>query len=152
MRQKLDPDNVVSVRRALRDTSHERDEHVFLLVERARVEAMPSPKERDTHVRQRLFPQLSQRVCKQLWDIGRDADGGLTDAEEAIDEGDGAGEEDAQDPGSDGGAGHCRVVFVVDDAADFCVGRVCDDEGGLDLHLGDLLLVFFGLVKDAIVD
>lgn len=107
---------------------------MFLFVKGARVEAMAGSKERDAHVGQRLFPQLSQRVRQQLGDVGRDADGGLADAEEAIDEGDGAGEEDSQDPGPDGGAGHCRVVLVVDDAADFCVRGVCGDEGGLDLH------------------
>ena len=151
LRQVLDPDDIVRIRRALRDAGHDGDEHVLFLVKRSRVQAMPHAEQSDSPVRQRLLHELSKRVGEKLGHVGRDVDGRLADLEEAVDEGDGAREEDADDPGAQRRAGHGRIVVVVDDGAHLGIGGVVRDEGGFDLHLADDGLVVPGFCEDLVV-
>lgn len=112
---------------------------------------MSDSKQRDSHVRQKPFQQLPQGIRQQLRDVRRDVNRRLTNAKEAVYESDATGKQNSQDPGSDCRAWHGRVIVGGDNASDFGVGAVGDDESCLNLHFGDLLLMFFWVRKNVII-
>lgn len=124
---------------------------MLLAVKRARIQAVADAKEREADIREHLFEELADWVGEQLGHVGGDGNGRLADLEEAVDKGDGDGEEDANDPGADRRARHLRVIVVADDGAHLGVRRVVGDEGRLNLHLGNQLLVLFRVVKHILV-
>jgi hypothetical protein len=122
LRQHLHPYNQLRVRRRRRG-HHERNEHVLLFIERARIQRhLPLP-QTETLIRHPTLPGFAQRVRQQLGHIGADRDGRLPDAEQLVDEGEEDSEGDADGPRANGGAGEGGVVFVVDDGADFGVAE-----------------------------
>lgn len=112
---------------------------------------MPNTEESEANIGKNLFPQLADGIGEELGNIGRDVDAGLADIEESIDERDGSGEEETDNPRTDCRARHGRVIVVVDDGTDLGVGGVVGDEGRFDLHLLDDLLVFLRILKDGLV-
>jgi hypothetical protein len=82
---------------------------------------MSHSEESNAHVRKSLLKKLAKRVGQELRHNNINADHGLSDLEEAVDEGDCAREDEAYEPGADRGARHVWVVMVVDYCADFSV-------------------------------
>lgn len=147
----LSPDDVVGVRDVVRNVGHDCDEHVLLAVERARVERDAGAKDSEADVGKSLLPQLAQGVSEQLGNVGQNRDGWVADGEELVHEGEQGGEEQTDNPRTNGRRRHGGVVVVVDDGAHLRVGRVARDEGGLKLHLLDQSLVLLGVLEDVVV-
>lgn len=112
--QDLDPDDIVGVWGRLGDRGHNGNKHMLLSVEGTGIEAVADAKECKADIRESLLHELAEREGEQLGHVGGNVDGGLANLEEAVDEGDGTREEDTEDPGADGGAGHAGVIVVVD--------------------------------------
>lgn len=62
LRQELNPDKIMGIRRALGNTGHEGNEHVLLLVEWTRVQAVANSPEGKSNIRQSLLPKFTERI------------------------------------------------------------------------------------------
>lgn len=151
LRHDLNPDDVVGVGGRLGDGGHDGDEHVLLLVEGTGVQAVASAEEGESPIREYLGEEDADGVGKKLRDVLQDADGRVTNLEETINGSNSAREGDTDDPCTNGGAGHGGIIVVVDNRSHLGVGRVVGDEGSLNLHLVDELLVLLGALKDVLV-
>lgn len=100
--QILHPDDVVGVGRVVRHVCHDGNEHVFLFRKGPRVEGVVCAKEGEADIWQPVFAGLAHWVGQQLGDIGHDADGGLADIEQLVDEGQQTAESQTNGPASDG--------------------------------------------------
>lgn len=126
---------------------------MLLLIEPARVEAMPDTKEREAHIRQEPLGGLADRESQQLDDGRTEGYAGLADHKELVDEGDQDDEAHTDNPGPDGADWHRGVVVRVDHGPDLGVRAVAREQRDLDFGLADGARVLIWLVKVlAIVD
>jgi hypothetical protein len=140
-RQVLGDDNVGGVRGMETDSSHDGDEHVFLLVERSRVKGDFTAKHPDALVGQDLCHSRTGRVSQKLCDIGENNDTRLTIGEEHVDESSSKDEQGTDNIGTERRRRHVRVVSVLDNSSDLGVWRVLSHQYRLELHLTNELRV-----------
>lgn len=98
-----------------------------------------------------MFGGFANGVGEQLCNIGHDANGGLANIKELVDECENGAKDEANDPCSDRGAESLGIVLVADNGADFGIGAVAGDEGGLEFHFLDQQLVAAGLLEDVFI-
>jgi hypothetical protein len=84
LRQHLGPDDVLRVRQALGSVGHNSDEHMFLFVEPAGIQAVLLTEDLKPVIRHPSLPRLSDREGQQLGDIGLDTDERLADTEQLM--------------------------------------------------------------------
>lgn len=134
------------VGRVLDDRAHDCDEHVLLPVERSGVEGEVPAEEVEPLGGHDLLEQLTQGVSNELTDVRRDGNGRITNAEQLVDETDDAGEEQSDEPGTEGETGNGGVVEVVNNTTDDFVGRVLGSHDRLELHRVDEARVPLGVL------
>ena len=147
----LRPHDILRIRQTLSRIGHDSNQHMLLLVKRPRVEAVAVAKEFELVVGYQLFPRLAYRIGEELHNIGLDADSRLADAEELIHESEEEREEEADGPCPHGRARSVGVILVIDHGAHLSVWAVVGDEGGLDLHLLNQILVLLRVIEDVLI-
>lgn len=90
----------------------------------------------------------SGQNAQQLGNIGTNADARLANTEELVDEGTSSDEDGTNDPGTECTSVNIRVIVIVNDSADFGVGRVLDDASDL-AYSGKFELVLTTVMRAA---
>ena len=112
--------------------SHDDNDGMFLLAERARVDTDPPSKEPKGFVRDDPSPEDANRVGAHLGDVGRDDNIGLTHGEQHVQGRSNGRENQADGPGAKSIA-VAALIEVGHGSAHFGVGRVVDQlMGGID--------------------
>ena len=111
--------------------------HLLLLRKRTRIQAVTDTPKGETHVREKPFASLTERIGEQLCHIGLDRDGWLAYGEQLVDEGENDDEPYADGPSTEGAARGVLVVMVVNDSPNLGVGTIHCDQSRFELHLLD---------------
>ena len=152
VREELYPDDVVGVWKIGTNLGHDCDKHVFLLGERTRVQTVTRSEQSEALVGKPSCGSNSDGICQELGNVCFDGDGRLSDGEQLVDESEQSNEDQANNVCAKGSARHVGIVGVVDDGSDLGVRRVVDNQGGLDLYLGDELRMLVGVDEDVLVE
>lgn len=151
LRQILDPDDVVGIWCVVGDVGHDGNEHVLFSGKGSWVQAVSDAHDGDADIWKPSLSGLSNWVRQQLGDVGHDSDGGLADIEKLVDKGEQGAKHQANGPTANRRGESSRVILVADDGSDFGVGAIAGDEGRLEFHLENQVLMLLGVEKDVLV-
>lgn len=116
---------------------------MLLFVKLARVQLQRGPEEGKLSHGQPFLPGFANGERQQLDDGGVQANGGLAEGEELVDEAEYDDKSQTDGPGPDGSGRRFGVILVAHNGADLGVGRVDAEEGRLDLDVVDEFGVLF---------
>jgi hypothetical protein len=132
---------------------HDRDQHVFLLIELARVQSESLTENGKLANGHPFLPRFTQWEREKLHSCTFNSDRRLTDREELIYETQQHNEQQANSPSANCAGWTGDIVLVADNSADFCIGRVLRQERDLNLDVGNSIDVCTGVLeKISVVD
>lgn len=146
-------DDIPRMRQARRHIRHNRDEHMLLLRELARIQLKTCTKDREFAHGQPSLPGFAYWKRQELHNRSIKSDCRLADGEELVDEAQQHDKHEADCPRADRASRRGSVVLVAHDSPHFGVGRVVGEKADLRLDVGDELCMYIGVIeKISVID